>query len=239
MERNMIAGTNAQKCEDYIDGLIGKQAPLLKVLRLLCLYSITNGIKSKRFEFIKRELIQTYGYEHMFTLHNLEKMGLFNKPVKKVNWPAIRKQLRLTQPQTDLKNPSDIAYVYRDYAPLSVRLVEIAHQPGWKRIDEFMHTMLPGRTFEAAQPMTASLKQRYMQRKQAAAAAHKSPVTLVYFIGGATFAEISALRYLSKQSKHNRRYICATTKLINGSTFMDSLVEHVANNLKKSSMKIL
>src|SRR5688500_3020092 len=35
----------------------------------------------------------------------------------------------------------------------------------------------------------------------------KKPLTLVYFIGGVTFAEISALRFLSAREDHDRDYI--------------------------------
>eukprot|EP00823_Brevimastigomonas_motovehiculus_P003022 TRINITY_DN1816_c0_g3_i2.p1 TRINITY_DN1816_c0_g3~~TRINITY_DN1816_c0_g3_i2.p1 ORF type:complete len:201 (+),score=106.70 TRINITY_DN1816_c0_g3_i2:113-715(+) len=63
----------------------------------------------------------------------------------------------------------------------------------------------------------------------------KNPLTLVYFIGGVTFAEISALRFLADKEGHGRDYIIATTKLINGQTLMDSLVEPVANNLKSGA----
>lgn len=45
-------------------------------------------------------------------------------------------------------------------------------------------------------------------------------------------AEISAIRYLSKNS--NNEFIIATTKLINGNTFIESLFEHVGNIKKRT-----
>lgn len=74
-----------------------------------------------------------------------------------------------------------------------------------------------------------------------------SKVNLVFFIGGVTFTEIAAIRWLSQQdgirfgspSRHrklvshllicadNREYIIATTKLINGDTLLSSLMENI------------
>ncbi|KAJ1721308.1 Vacuolar protein-sorting-associated protein 33 [Coemansia erecta] len=52
----------------------------------------------------------------------------------------------------------------------------------------------------------------------------KPPATLVVFLGGCTHTEVSALRLLSQL--HNHRYIAATTQIINGNTFLDSLIQH-------------
>jgi hypothetical protein len=65
----------------------------------------------------------------------------------------------------------------------------------------------------------------------AAGAPRKKPLTLVCFLGGVTMAEISALRYLSEREDHARDYIVCTTKLINGATFVESIVEVVNNKL--------
>jgi hypothetical protein len=46
------------------------------VLRLFCLQSLsTGGIRAGRFDGIRKLIIQTYGYRHMFTIYNLEKAG--------------------------------------------------------------------------------------------------------------------------------------------------------------------
>lgn len=41
-------------------------------------------------------LVEAYGYEHMLTLNNLEKMGLFKPQTSsRNNYPTIRKTLKL------------------------------------------------------------------------------------------------------------------------------------------------
>ena len=49
-------------------------------------------------------------------------------------------------------------------------------------------------------------------------------VMVVYFIGGVTFAEIAALRFLSEKADFPYRIIVCTTKLVNGNTLMKSLL---------------
>ena len=44
------------------------------------------------------------------------------------------------------------------------------------------------------------------------------------FLGGVTYAEISALRFMGEKDP-NRQYIVATTKILNGATMVESMVE--------------
>lgn len=41
--------------------------------------------------------------------------------------------------------------------------------------------------------------------------------TVVFFLGGCTYTEIAALRWMSKQTK-GRKFLIATTGIINGNT---------------------
>ncbi|KAM9994732.1 hypothetical protein ACTFIY_000926 [Dictyostelium cf. discoideum] len=217
-EQNLLAGVNLEVAERFIEDCINKKEPIHKVLRLLILYSSThNGIKPKQLEFFKREVIQTYGCSHILTLHNLEKLGLIHKADLKPTFPSIRKDLHLIIEDLNEQSPNDIAYTYSGYAPLSVRLVQSAIKPnGWRQIDDVLK-QLPGPTFEEIQPLpqgaTTNVK------------SDRKPITLVYFIGGVTFSEISALRFLSRQDQANRDFIILTTKLINGNTMIDNLIE--------------
>ena len=106
-----MAGASADLT--YVETAIAKRSPLLKVLRLLCLYSLTNnGLKAKQFDFFRREILQTYGFEYMFTyvsslvvvilftfvvrLNNLEKLGLLKRAESRAApWSSLRKSLHL------------------------------------------------------------------------------------------------------------------------------------------------
>ncbi|KAF8581753.1 Sec1-like protein [Ramaria rubella] len=53
--------------------------------------------------------------------------------------------------------------------------------------------------------------------------------TVVFFLGGCTFTEIAALRWMGKQTK-GRRFLIATTGIINGNTLMDAFAGTAATN---------
>lgn len=232
IENSLRASEEIRACEDYIEECIAKQEPLHEVLRLVCLLALTSGIKSKKYDLLKRELIHTYGFETMFTIQNLEKLGLFKKQVRRPIWPSLRKVLRLLPEEVNLSHPTDINFAYNGYAPLSVRIVELAARGGWKRISDVMDA-LPGKRFEYVQDVlphgTSS------ESSMGTSSGNKKPLTLVYFIGGITFAEISAFRHLNEQET-GRDYLIATTKLINGNTMLQCITEKIVNNLDKNSI---
>ena len=142
--------------------------------------------------------MQTYGYDKIFTLNNLEKVGLLRKQEARNTYPALRKVRRLPRalgrylkavlnrhitPHVDPRRqtlrlfvddinerePNDIAYVYSGYAPLSVRLVQAAaSKNGWKPLEEFLK-LLPGPTFDDVQPLPQGLQPKRTARGDIAA----------------------------------------------------------------------
>ncbi len=57
----------------------------------------------------------------------------------------------------------------------------------------------------------------------------------MFFIGGMTFTEVAAMRFLNQQSD-GRDFLLATTKMINGDSFLDSLIEDVERKPETLSM---
>ncbi|KAL9254155.1 Vacuolar protein-sorting-associated protein 33-like protein [Drosera capensis] len=105
----------------------------LGVLRLLVLFSVTNlGLPKRQFDYLRREILHSYGFEHVVTLTNLERAGLFRKQELKSNWLTIKRAMRLVVEDNNTANPSDISYVFSGYAPLSVRLIQQAIRSGWR-----------------------------------------------------------------------------------------------------------
>lgn len=293
----VVTGGGKDEIQNQIEELINGELEINKVLRLLCLNSITNGgLKAKNLEFVKRELLQTYGYDYLPLLLNLNKVGLLTrdnsnskdqkelsreKELKKNGFGNVRKAMKLVDDDVDEMNPKDISYVYSGYAPLSIRLVQAIAQKealvedrrnqngngnlnqsntsngvndnmkskprahpivGWKGFQEIADC-LPGPTFDEVQkpfnPSSSSSESKSFDEfntnsngatNTTASSTtstnnndpNKITTTLVFFLGGVTFAEISALRFMSAKTR-NRRFLIATTGIISGDGLIEGL----------------
>ncbi|XP_052712538.1 vacuolar protein sorting-associated protein 33A-like isoform X1 [Crassostrea angulata] len=226
-QQEFINGLDTDKVNTYVEDCIGKMEPLDKVLRLICIQSYcNNGLKTKVLDYYKREIIQTYGYEHLVTLMNLEKAGLLRQSGQR-HYPTIRKSLKLIVDEVNEQNPNDISYVYSGYAPLSIRLAQYHARPGWRSITEVLN-LLPGPTIEEIQQIPVALRKRRSSITSSHSSVMDQKVTLVVFLGGVTFAEIAALRFLAQQDDGGTDYVIATTKIISGSTLLDSVMEKLS-----------
>ncbi|EGI63679.1 Vacuolar protein sorting-associated protein 33A [Acromyrmex echinatior] len=225
VEQELLNCIETDKPNAYIEDMIAQQQPLLKILRLLCIQSLTNsGLKPKLLDYYKREIIHTYGYQHLPTILNLEKAGLLKQQQSVRQYAVLRKALRLTVEDESEVTPKDISYVHSIYAPLSVRLAEQLVQPnGWQGLNDVMG-LLPGPTVSSI-PYSVLLSTRRNSITSEDSSSEPPKLILVFFIGGCTFAEISALRFLSQQEELNVEFVVATTRLINGNTFLTSLME--------------
>lgn len=76
-----------------------------------------------------------------------------------------------------------------------------------------------------------------VRRRNEDPAADRPKVTLVVFVGGCTFAEISALRFLSQQEDANTEYLVATTSVVNGNSFLRNAIRTKSLNLLELQMK--
>jgi len=61
----------------------------------------------------------------------------------------------------------------------------------------------------------------------------QKPLQIVYFLGGITYAEIAAIRFIAKQPNFPFRLLIATTGIINGSSLIKSLIFPITNKLKR------
>lgn len=268
VQQNLAADTlDLTKIHAMLEDLIDRSSSLSMVLRLLAIESVVNGgIKEKDLQFFKKEILQTYGYQHLQTFSNLEKLGLiFARTPSRPNWfPTTRKQLNLISDQQEDLDPSDIAFTYSGYAPLSVRLVQCvidkssvlgpkykkraavgpvtgaaaASTGGWKgaeeilkyipgpRIDELQHSESFIREDKLRKILVKNSGKRNAAGKNGGGAAIGNKHTvLVLFVGGITYAEISALRFVAKRSEHLYNLVIATTGIISGDKVIDACLE--------------
>lgn len=150
VEQELLNGIDTDKPNPRIEDMIAQQEPILKVLRLICIQSFTNsGLKPKLLDYYKREIVQTYGYQYLPTLLNLEKVGLLKTQQSLRQYIVLRKALKLIVEDENEVTPKDISYVHLIYAPISVRLAEQLVLPGgWQSINDILE-LLPGPTINA------------------------------------------------------------------------------------------
>ena len=156
-------------------------------MRLICIHCVVNsGFKPPLFETYKREIIRVsyrvansyfnicnpldrligkilvkqkaYGFNY-FGLHtNLEKIGLiFQQTTKTFN--SISQKFNLIVENCNEESPTDIAYVFSGYAPLSVRFCQYLTKPSWKAYGD-VFGLLPGPFVDESQRLPNGLRKR-------------------------------------------------------------------------------
>lgn len=122
--------------------------------------------------------------------------------------------------------PKDISYVHSFYAPLSIRIVEQSLKPmGWQSLNDNIGC-LPGPAFEDYQQASHNNSNRRGSLTSEISQSDQPKVVLVFFLGGCTFAEIAALRFVSQQDDTNVEFVIATTKIINKNSFLDMFLDN-------------
>ena len=160
----------------------------------------------------------------------------------KTNYAYLRKELRLIFDDVNESDPDDIAYVYSGYAPLSIRIIQCILQKsylqllhrtplpltssstGWQGFEDILKST-KGPTFNIAQK--AYDEKAAKARTQLAGTAGWKTV-FVFFLGGITFTEIAALRFIGKQLEaagERKRLMICTTGIISGRSIMEGVVE--------------
>ncbi|KAG6851377.1 hypothetical protein H0H93_005775 [Arthromyces matolae] len=147
IQQNLLASYEVPAQITAIEEMIAEGADMQTVVRLLCLASVTaGGIKAKSLENLKREILQTYGYNYLPLLLSLSSPSLgllLPNPLpspapaslsgSKYPFAALRKSLRLLiddTPEGIDEVENDISFTYSGYAPISVRLVQCVAQKG-------------------------------------------------------------------------------------------------------------
>jgi hypothetical protein len=139
----------------------------------------------------------------------------------KTNYTYLRKALRLIVDEVNEHDPNDIAYVYSGYAPLSVRLVQCILQKqyltsitrggsanntagvptggavqGWRGFDEAVKHVR-GQTFDEIQKG----EDKAVKARALLTGSGEKKTVFVVFLGGITFTEIAALRFIAAKEE--------------------------------------
>ncbi|XP_015284243.1 PREDICTED: vacuolar protein sorting-associated protein 33B [Gekko japonicus] len=249
-EHALLEGFAIRESIGFIEEHIDRQVSPTDSLRLLCLLSITeNGLSPKDYRSLRTQYLQSYGPEHLLTFHNLKRIGLLTEQVsgetltaveskvskavtdraagklsdafsslaRKSNFRAVSKKLGLiprVAGEYDLKVPQDMAYVFSGaYTPLSCKMVEqVLERRSWQGLEEAVR-LLSGNEFAAAAPGTAAEENSWDSQR----------IILAVFLGGCTFSEISALRFLGKE--RGLRFVFLTTAITSSARLLEAMTE--------------
>lgn len=259
VQQNLLAGADPASIHDSTEEQIARNVPIETILRLLCLEScISNGIRQRDLDNFKRRVTQAYGFQHLLTLHNLEKMGLlvakesnrgYLNPIAGASgstssdWNFLRRAFRLWTDEIAEADPDDIAYVFSGYAPLSVRLVQAVLQKsylqslagskpsgaasapagaGWKGFEDVL-SRIRGATVDVTQK--GSDADASAARKTLRGNKEGPKVNIVFFLGGVTFAEVAALRFIGEKLDGGRKIVIATTSILSGGRAVKAGIE--------------
>jgi len=147
---------------------------------------------------------------------------------------------------------NDISFVYSGYAPISIRLVQCVAQKGgvisnpaekekleannageqrltfgkvqahpivgWKGFEDVV-AAIPGQTVEIIQKASNKVTP---SGPLAAVGVQETTTTVVFFLGGCTYTEIAALRWVGRQNR-GRTFLIATTGIISGASIIDGV----------------
>lgn len=165
------------------------------------------------------------------------------------DWNAARKNLGLWVDDVRETDPEDVSYVFSGWAPLSVRLVQCvlqkgylqgllnpAQRPGqtqppssnadgWKSFEDTL-SRIRGATVDITQK--GSDTDASNARKTLRGSKEGPRVSIVFFLGGITYAEVAALRLVGRQLEKEaggRRLVIGTTGVISGGRAVDVAVE--------------
>ena len=165
------------------------------------------------------------------------------------NFEGLRRPLRLTLEDVSEQEPEDIAYVYSGIAPLSVRLVQCVLQrsyltslsrtgnpaasakaaedtaqrqtAGWGGFEETALRQVRGPIVDEVQ----TSKDRSVKARQVLEGRGGRKTSVIFFVGGITFAEIAALRYIAEKEKDRRDLMICTTGIISSDKIMSTAIE--------------
>jgi hypothetical protein len=160
----------------------------------------------------------------------------------KTNYAYLRKELRLIIDEYNEQDPGDVAYVYSGYAPLSIRIVQCILQKqylqtlhksplpltpsstGWTGFEDILKSAR-GPLFNIVQKPT---DERAAKAKAALAGTGGWKTVFVMFVGGITFTEIAALRFIGRkleEAGQRKKIVICTTGIVSGRSIMEGVIE--------------
>ena len=152
---------------------------------------------------------------------------------------------QLINEQTRIQDPNDISYVYNGYSPLSVKFIEtMFFKGGFAKLDKedskkllLSYLVIELKILPGPSEFPPNESDFFSNKNVPVGQAldSKKSKVLVYYIGGITYGEIAAIRFLNKLFS-DRKFIIATTQIINGDACVEMLRGQINNRLDHRSI---
>ena len=211
-EQSLLYGETPSTFFEAIDDEVAKKGDLYNIIRILSIYSLINGgIKYKIYDSFRKDIINMYGFQELFFLNNLEKLKILKYyESSNIFYYDLNKKLKLINDSVDLNNPNDTSYSFSGYCPIFIRLIEKAFSKGWNSIKDLIKKIANEFDFpeDESQIIDSSNKDKKF--------------ILLVFIGGITYGELAAIRYLNK-TFDDKKFIVLTTGMINSRKILNSM----------------
>ena len=208
-ESIFLCATMPTNLKLFYDDYITDKKNLYKLINLFILETLTQGCV-KDYNALKRDILNVYGYQHVFLLRDLETIGLIKEKAdaigmikEKVNiknmimeltYPQILNKLGLINPDAnDPKNKfKDCSYIFQGYCPIILRLIERAVEGKWGKLRDVItkipgYTMFPDNESEIEHPPHSDQQ--------------KVHTIFVLFVGGLSYNEIAGIRFINRKLK--------------------------------------
>lgn len=245
LERDIVEGDEYRECINHLENMITRQDCPIISLRLMCLLSICyDGLSNRDYNCLVKLYLQSYGYENMIIISSLNKLRLLTKqanpmqfllsnsppnPVSNVISQSKAAAISALPKKSHFRNqvkkfnlrPDDSSgqrYGSEENVSTNKHGGSVFGNifiPFIYRIVEHLMTE-PSSSTDYLSELSKSLFQRIN-----AGLGPSNSAIVVFFVGGVSYAEVSALRHLGKLKK--RDIIILTTNVINGSKFLTRL----------------
>ncbi|TDH72398.1 hypothetical protein CCR75_006915 [Bremia lactucae] len=223
-----VSSAAAKDVDQFLEEAILREPPLnlYDVLKLLCLCSLVRGgLKPDQLAWYRQQLCHTYGHRILPLLAQLEKMDLLSLD-NRFDFPKKRKQLVLMRGALDdeeTRHPVDIHFMfpYTGYAPMSIRLLQDSLGMKYKMLPKDSTSSLLRRGSGSGKHASSQISVAVEATVDPNISGKRIHV-LVYYIGGVTIAELTALRFLNQQ-ENGFTFFIAATSICNGSRLLRAI----------------
>ena len=258
-ESIFLCATVPSNLKLFYDDYIADKKDLYKLITLFILETLTQGCV-KEYNSLKRDILNVYGYQHIFLLRDLETIGLIKERAdaiglikEKVNiknmknmimeltYPQILNKFGLINPDAnDPKNKfKDCSYIFQGYCPIILKLIERAVEGKWGKFKDVI-TKIPGYTL---------FPDNELEIEKPPLNEHRVHTIFVVFIGGISYNEIAGIRFINRKLKlvfdkikekdksaTRVQLIIVTTEILNKNKIFDSLGKDFKQSLSFYSL---